>query len=322
MLAAVLLWIPLLTVPAYAKSDEIKVKRVEISTNIATVRVNQTRTLWAYVYPMDADEQEIYWSTSNPEVVVVDGEGVITGVSPGTAEITATSVNGRKATCAVTVPGTVVKGLEKDVENSDLPESGVGGGEVLTAAVLRLDVEKAVSGGAASVTYRDKTVVSTAALRGAAYAAESAGGSVKVNILTSAPDDPADDWDIFAQGTPGYQGLLAIDPAQAGSEEREIGLGVYTSAEKTAGAREKAGKYFGGSVAAVRLAQQGSFGMTVEVAVKADLSGLSTGSLKLYSYDEESGGYSLLPDQSWSLDAEGYLHFSTGQGGVIVITDR
>ncbi len=43
------------------------------------------------------------WSSSNTKVASVNGSGVVTGVSEGTATITCTAYNGKKASCKVTV---------------------------------------------------------------------------------------------------------------------------------------------------------------------------------------------------------------------------
>lgn len=52
----------------------------------------------------------ITWSSSAPSVATVDDDGVVFAVSEGTTNITASTFNGRRATCAVTVvsPGTPV----------------------------------------------------------------------------------------------------------------------------------------------------------------------------------------------------------------------
>jgi len=46
---------------------------------------------------------EVTWSTSNKKVAVVDGEGRVTAVGVGSANIVAKTHNGKKATCKVTV---------------------------------------------------------------------------------------------------------------------------------------------------------------------------------------------------------------------------
>ena len=45
----------------------------------------------------------VSFKSSNPNVAEVDDEGVVTGISPGTATITATTYNGKKATAKLTV---------------------------------------------------------------------------------------------------------------------------------------------------------------------------------------------------------------------------
>ena len=60
--------------------------------------------LTATVEPEDATDQTVSWSSSNPAVAKVDGNGRVTAVSPGSAIITVTTADdGRKASCTVTV---------------------------------------------------------------------------------------------------------------------------------------------------------------------------------------------------------------------------
>ncbi len=60
--------------------------------------------LLATVVPSTATDKSINWGSSDKEVAIVSSEGVVTGVSTGTAVITATTVDGGfTAECAVTV---------------------------------------------------------------------------------------------------------------------------------------------------------------------------------------------------------------------------
>lgn len=61
------------------------------------------RTLTATVLPSDADDKSVTWSSSNPNIVTVNGNGEISGVGAGTATVTASTVNGLKATCDLTI---------------------------------------------------------------------------------------------------------------------------------------------------------------------------------------------------------------------------
>ena len=53
--------------------------------------------------PENTTETTLTWSSSDGSIVTVDGNGIVTAVSVGTADITATAENGKTATCNVTV---------------------------------------------------------------------------------------------------------------------------------------------------------------------------------------------------------------------------
>ncbi len=89
------------------------VASVTVSPASASVPVGQTVQLTAT--PLDSNGsplvgRTVSWSTSNPTVAAVDGNGVVAGRAADTATITATS-EGKTGTCAVTVtaapPGSV-----------------------------------------------------------------------------------------------------------------------------------------------------------------------------------------------------------------------
>ena len=81
----------------------IAVSAVAVSPTTATVKVGESVTLSATITPDDATDKTITWSSSDEKVVTVDA-GKVTGVTEGTATITATTKDGNKtATCAVTV---------------------------------------------------------------------------------------------------------------------------------------------------------------------------------------------------------------------------
>ena len=81
----------------------IAVSAVAVSPTTATVKVGESVTLSATITPDDATDKTITWSSSDEKVATVDA-GKVTGVTEGTATITATTKDGNKtATCAVTV---------------------------------------------------------------------------------------------------------------------------------------------------------------------------------------------------------------------------
>ena len=68
----------------------------------ATVLAGKSVKLTAKIFPKNATEKMLRWASDNP-CAKVNGDGVVTGVSNGTAIITATSANGITASCKVTV---------------------------------------------------------------------------------------------------------------------------------------------------------------------------------------------------------------------------
>ena len=67
-----------------------------------TIPIGSTETLTATVYPPNATDKSVTWTTSNAAVATV-ADGIVTAVAVGTATITVTSSNGSTATCEVTV---------------------------------------------------------------------------------------------------------------------------------------------------------------------------------------------------------------------------
>ena len=84
--------------------DYVEITGVALDKSTATVAIDANLTLEATITPTNARDKTIVWSTSDEEVATVSSAGKITGVAAGTAEIVATSANGKTAKCTVTVP--------------------------------------------------------------------------------------------------------------------------------------------------------------------------------------------------------------------------
>ncbi len=96
---------------------------VSPSSVLLVVGEEETAKLTANVVPSDAEDTTVSWSSSNTKVATVDGNGMVTAVAPGQANITVTSnVGGKKATCTVKVYETYEKPnppqLESKTSNS------------------------------------------------------------------------------------------------------------------------------------------------------------------------------------------------------------
>lgn len=82
-----------------------------ISLNYGSVTLSKGATsgISATVYPSNATNKSVTWSSSNTSVVSVN-KGILYANGLGTATITAKTANGKTATCKVTVTGVVING--------------------------------------------------------------------------------------------------------------------------------------------------------------------------------------------------------------------
>ena len=76
---------------------------VKISPTALTLGKGESYTLKGTVLPNEAKNKTCKWYTSRSSVVAVSSTGKVTAKAVGTAVITAKTVNGKKATCKVTV---------------------------------------------------------------------------------------------------------------------------------------------------------------------------------------------------------------------------
>ena len=61
-----------------SEPEPIAVQSVTLNETSLTLEYGETRTLTATVLPWNADNRYVYWSSSNPDVVWVTVDGIIT----------------------------------------------------------------------------------------------------------------------------------------------------------------------------------------------------------------------------------------------------
>ena len=82
----------------------IPITEVYLDKSSATLTEGDTATLTATVLPENTTySKDVSWSSSNSAVATVDANGTVTAKSAGTAVITATTENGKSASCTITV---------------------------------------------------------------------------------------------------------------------------------------------------------------------------------------------------------------------------
>lgn len=97
----------------------VTVKQIEpssVSLNKNTLSLNEgdSYQLTATVSPSNATNKTITWVTNNPAIATVNSNGKVKGNASGSATITATTSNGKKASCTITVISTSPTSIAPD----------------------------------------------------------------------------------------------------------------------------------------------------------------------------------------------------------------
>lgn len=91
------------TSPSSSPSNSnVEVKSITLNNTSLTMNAGDTKQLVKTINPSNA-KTTLKWSTNNNKVATVDSKGKVTAKAKGTATITVTTANGKKATCKVTV---------------------------------------------------------------------------------------------------------------------------------------------------------------------------------------------------------------------------
>lgn len=98
---------------------------VTLNQTTMTLDVGKTGTLTATVQPADAANKNITWTSSNTAVATVSSGGTVTAVAPGTATITASTSNGKSASCTVTVKKPASSGYQSYSRFAGVPDFGL-----------------------------------------------------------------------------------------------------------------------------------------------------------------------------------------------------
>lgn len=103
----------------------VNVESISLNTSSASLTIGASEVLKVSFNPVDATDQTVTWGSSNQNVATVRG-GLVEAKGVGTAIITATTSNGKKATCHVTVENLTVdiEGIELDKNVLSLVRGG------------------------------------------------------------------------------------------------------------------------------------------------------------------------------------------------------
>ena len=99
-------WIPVFMVSIMFLLSCIKehVTDITLNKNEIFLSPDGTETLIVTIYPDDADNKNVKWKSSNPNVATVTNKGLVTAIKDGKANITVTTKDGKKTvSCSVNV---------------------------------------------------------------------------------------------------------------------------------------------------------------------------------------------------------------------------
>ena len=92
------------------EEETVAAESVEVNPPVHAMAPNKTMQLTAVVYPTNAANKNVTWTSNNNDIATVDNTGLVTAKAVGTATITATTEDGGHTdTCVVTVTNNATK---------------------------------------------------------------------------------------------------------------------------------------------------------------------------------------------------------------------
>ena len=89
---------------------EISVTQITLNKNSLNLKTEETETLIATVFPDNASNKSVTWTSSNPLVATVLPNGLVTALSEGTATVIVTTQDGNKSdNCVVKVTKRIIQ---------------------------------------------------------------------------------------------------------------------------------------------------------------------------------------------------------------------
>ena len=153
-----------------------------------TIKANTTYQLSATITPEEANDKTVTWESSDEEIATVDKTGKVTALATGETVITATSSNGKTATCTITVEEAVieVKSISLDQEEASV---AVGESIELKATVDPADAAVTWSSDKEDVATVENGIVTAVAAGTATITATAGEKTATCNITVTVPVD-------------------------------------------------------------------------------------------------------------------------------------
>ena len=187
----------------------VLVKDITLNQESIKIFEEETQTLLATIFPDNATNKTVVWTSNHPEIASVDQEGVVTGIKKGQAIITVMAEDGEfTATCQVTVdaPQVEVDGVLLNKNEMLLFEGGV---EKMVATVYPANASDK------SVTWTSNNeAVATVDAQGMVSAVSQ---GTAVITVTTVDGDFTDQCTVTVKGSPGEAYGIATVLINAGT---------------------------------------------------------------------------------------------------------
>lgn len=117
-------------------------------------------------------------------------------------------------------------------------------------------------------------------------------------------------------------GRIIVNPFLIKDTSGNVSLIVDSTDETNKVTKTKVEKTLGGKAAVFQCSQDDSFGFTVVLAAKLDLTGMDKNKLNAYSYDAANNKLVKLSKANCTADDKGFVYLETKTAGIIVISDK
>ncbi|ROL62471.1 T9SS C-terminal target domain-containing protein [Bacteroidetes/Chlorobi group bacterium ChocPot_Mid] len=91
-------------------SNSVPVTSITLNKDTVNLLVGDTTSLIPTVLPENATNKNVIWNSNNPEIASVNSNGLVNALTPGTATITVTTIDGGfEDFCSITVKDNIIK---------------------------------------------------------------------------------------------------------------------------------------------------------------------------------------------------------------------
>lgn len=128
-------------------------------------------------------------------------------------------------------------------------------------------------------------------------------------------------YDTYVPKTAGVQGRMTVLPSRLVDQKEEITVEVFNKSDNVTRVKKLFESWFSNDLEVLELKTTNTLDGYVDIAARIRLVDLDKDSLVFYTYDAKENTYSLQENLKYSIDKNGYVHFTT-KGDFVIVTDK